>query len=47
MPRRISFSKWSKEIFDKKFILKENDLSVEFHHVGGHTVGCSIAYFPS
>ena len=47
MPKSIRFGKWSKEIFDKTFTLKENDLRVEFHHVGGHTIGSSIAYFPS
>lgn len=46
MPKRISFHKWSKEIFDEKCVLEENDLSVEFHHVGGHSIGSSVAYFP-
>ena len=47
MPKKISFAKWKKEIFDKKFILREDDLTLEFHHTGGHSYGFSIAYFPS
>ena len=46
MPKRINFSKWKKELFDKEFIIKEGDMSLEFHHVGGHSYGFSIAYFP-
>lgn len=46
MPKRMNFRKWSKEIFDKKFVLEEHGLSIEFYHVGGHAIGSSIAYFP-
>ena len=47
MPKSIRLSKWNAEIFGEKLILEEGELSVEFHHVGGHSVGFSIAYFPS
>lgn len=46
MPKRITFGNWSTKLFDEQCILKENGLSVEFHHVGGHSIGSSIAYFP-
>jgi len=47
MPKRISFSKWKKELFDQELIIQEDKLSVEFHLVGGHSIGFSIAYFPN
>ncbi|MHA1954708.1 MAG: MBL fold metallo-hydrolase [Candidatus Heimdallarchaeaceae archaeon] len=46
MPRSISFSKWSLETFEEKFVLEDNGKIVEFHRVGGHSIGFSIAYFP-
>ncbi len=47
MPKSVSFVKWKKDIFDTNFILKEDNLSLEFQHVGGHSYGFSIAYFPA
>ena len=47
MPKKISFSKWSLETFEVELILEEHDQRVEFYRVGGHSVGFSIAYFPS
>lgn len=46
MPKSISFNKWKKELFDQELIVQEDNLAIEFHHVGGHSVGSSIAYFP-
>jgi len=47
MPKSTRLSKWTIETFDKKLILEENDLSVEFHLVAGHSIGSSVAYVPS
>ncbi|MCG3225393.1 MAG: MBL fold metallo-hydrolase [Candidatus Heimdallarchaeota archaeon] len=47
MPKSISFKKWSLETFEDKFILDENGKSVEFYRIGGHSIGSSVAYFPS
>lgn len=33
--------------FEKKRIISNNDLQVEFYHSGGHSAGESYAYFPS
>ncbi len=46
MPKSISFSKWKKELFERELIIKEEGLSLELHHVGGHSIGFSVAYFP-
>lgn len=46
MPKSISFNKWKKELFDQELIVQADNLTLEFHHVGGHSVGSSIAYFP-
>ncbi|MHA2295285.1 MAG: MBL fold metallo-hydrolase [Candidatus Hodarchaeales archaeon] len=32
--------------FSEKFIIKDEDLKVEFYHVGGHTAGSAYAFFP-
>ncbi len=45
MPKSVSFAKWKKEIFETNFILEEDSSSLEFHHVGGHSYGFSIAYY--
>ena len=47
MPKRIRLGKWSKEVFSEQFVLNEGHVDVEFHHVGGHSVGHSVVYFPS
>jgi glyoxylase-like metal-dependent hydrolase (beta-lactamase superfamily II) len=46
MPKSVRLSKIAVETFEEKFTLKEDDLSVEFIRVGGHSIGFSIAYFP-
>ena len=33
-------------LFTEKLAIKQNELSVEFHHIGGHTACSSYAYFP-
>ena len=47
MPKNMSFKKWSPEIFEEKYTLVENEQKVEFYHVAGHTIGSSVAYYPS
>jgi glyoxylase-like metal-dependent hydrolase (beta-lactamase superfamily II) len=47
MPKNLSFKKWTVESFEDKFTLEENNKKVEFFWVGGHTIGSSVAYFPS
>ncbi|MFQ5711498.1 MAG: MBL fold metallo-hydrolase [Candidatus Geothermarchaeales archaeon] len=32
--------------FDRRFVVEDDELTVEMEHVGGHTVGSSIVYFP-
>ncbi|MFX1251666.1 MAG: MBL fold metallo-hydrolase [Promethearchaeota archaeon] len=32
--------------FEKDRSIKGDDSMIEFHHVGGHTIGSSVAYFP-
>ncbi len=46
MPKNVKLNNFTVETFDEKTEIKENDLKVEFHLVGGHTIGSSIAYFP-
>jgi len=45
MPKKVSFNNWKKEFFNQELIVQEDNLTLEFHHVGGHSVGSSIAYF--
>lgn len=47
MPRSVRLSKLTIESFDEKLILEEDDHSLEFHLVAGHTIGSSVAYVPS
>ncbi|MGC9781016.1 MAG: MBL fold metallo-hydrolase [Candidatus Heimdallarchaeota archaeon] len=47
MPKRIRLSKFSLEAFEEKHIIQENELSMEFLKVAGHSIGSSVAYFPS
>ncbi|MFW9993427.1 MAG: MBL fold metallo-hydrolase [Candidatus Odinarchaeota archaeon] len=48
MPKTVRWSSLETVTFDDKFVISSNDsLKVEFHHIGGHTVGSSILYFPS
>jgi glyoxylase-like metal-dependent hydrolase (beta-lactamase superfamily II) len=47
MPKNTRFAVWNIETFEDKFILEEKNLLVEFHHVGGHSLGSSVAYVPS
>ncbi len=46
MPKRIRLGRWPKEVFEDQLVLREAGLHVEFFHVGGHSVGHSVAYFP-
>ncbi|MHA2499000.1 MAG: MBL fold metallo-hydrolase, partial [Candidatus Hodarchaeales archaeon] len=46
MPKSVKLTNIRVEAFDKSFIIKNRDLNVEFHHMGGHTIGSSVAYFP-
>ncbi|MFX0114711.1 MAG: MBL fold metallo-hydrolase [Candidatus Hodarchaeota archaeon] len=46
MPKSVKLSHFTVEAFAEKFLISDNELSIEFQHVGGHTVGSSIAYFP-
>jgi glyoxylase-like metal-dependent hydrolase (beta-lactamase superfamily II) len=45
MPRSVNLKKWSLEAFDDVFLL-EDEISVEFHHVAGHTIDSSVAFIP-
>ena len=47
MPKSVKLSKFTIETFEDIFILEENDFSVEFIRIGGHSYGFSVAYFPS
>ncbi len=33
--------------FQKQLILRDNEISIEIHHCGGHTSGSSYIYFPA
>lgn len=46
MPRRIRLGRWAKVVFDEQWVLENGDFRVHFFHVGGHSVGHSVAYFP-
>lgn len=46
MPKSVKLTNVMVEAFDKTFVIKDHDLTVELHHVGGHTIGSSVAYFP-
>lgn len=46
MPKRISLKKYSKRIFEEKYVLDEEENIVEFYRTAGHSIGHSIAYFP-
>jgi glyoxylase-like metal-dependent hydrolase (beta-lactamase superfamily II) len=46
MPKSVRLSKFAVEIFEDKYFLDENDFSIEFTRVGGHSYGFSVAYFP-
>ncbi|MFX0125661.1 MAG: MBL fold metallo-hydrolase [Candidatus Hodarchaeota archaeon] len=47
MPKTFKLSSWDIITFDDKYVIEEQDLSIEFHHTGGHTAGSSFLYFPS
>ena len=47
MPKSTRLRGWTVETFDSKFMLQEKDVTVEFHHTGGHSLGSSIAYVPN
>ncbi len=47
LPQSVRLSKITIDTFKDKFILKKDDLSIEFIRVGGHSIGFSIAYFPN
>lgn len=46
MPKSVRLGKWSVELFDNELTINEENLSVEFHLVSGHSVGSSVAYIP-
>ncbi|MFX1253866.1 MAG: MBL fold metallo-hydrolase [Promethearchaeota archaeon] len=46
MPKNVKLKNFTIKSFDKQFLIEDNDLRVEFHYVGGHTIGSSVAYFP-
>jgi glyoxylase-like metal-dependent hydrolase (beta-lactamase superfamily II) len=46
MPRSVKLSRWSANSFSDKLVLRDDDISVEFRLVAGHSVGSSIAYVP-
>jgi glyoxylase-like metal-dependent hydrolase (beta-lactamase superfamily II) len=48
MPKAVKWDKLNTVTFKDQFILKsgDNNLKIEFHHVGGHTGGSSILNFP-
>ena len=46
MPKNTRFSGWNIETFDDKFIIQEEGIRVEFYHMGGHSLGSSVAYVP-
>ena len=39
MPRKIRLSKYQKKTFDDKFVLQEDNLTIEFYMLAGHSVG--------
>ena len=45
MPTSVRLSKWSVESFEQSMIL-DDDITIEFHLVAGHSVGSSIAFIP-
>jgi len=46
LPKNTRLIGWNVETFDERFVLQEGDISVEFYHVGGHSLGSSVAYVP-
>jgi glyoxylase-like metal-dependent hydrolase (beta-lactamase superfamily II) len=46
MPQRIRLGRWPQQLFEKECRLEASGLQVEFFHVGGHSVGHSVAYVP-
>ena len=46
MPQRIRLGRWPQQAFEKEYHLEAAGLQVEFFHVGGHSVGHSVAYVP-
>ena len=46
MPKRISLKKYSKKTFEEKYILDEDEYTIEFYRTAGHSIGHSVAYFP-
>ncbi|MFW9914162.1 MAG: MBL fold metallo-hydrolase [Candidatus Thorarchaeota archaeon] len=47
LPKSVKLTGYNLEAFEEKLVINDGDFSVEFHHVGGHTVGSSVAYFPA
>lgn len=47
MPKNVRFTGWTLETFEDSFILQEEDITVEFYHMGGHSLGSSVAYVPN
>jgi len=45
IPRSVKLGKWTVESFYDKLVLGE-DKHVVFFHVGGHTIGSSVAFIP-
>lgn len=46
MPRSFKLKSWEAITFTKKYTIQDEDLKVQIYHVGGHTAGSSIVYFP-
>jgi len=47
MPKNISFKDWTVKTFEDKYLLENEEIEVEFHHVAGHSLGSSVAYVPT
>jgi glyoxylase-like metal-dependent hydrolase (beta-lactamase superfamily II) len=47
MPKSVRLGKFLLEEFDRAYIITDDDLEVEVHHVGGYTIGSNVVYFPS
>ncbi|MFW9906632.1 MAG: MBL fold metallo-hydrolase, partial [Candidatus Thorarchaeota archaeon] len=47
MPKSQRLSDFTIKSFKEYSSVKDDNLEVEFHYIGGHTIGSSIAYFPA
>ncbi len=47
MPKSTKFGGRTLKTFEDKFVLEEGELSIEFFHVAGHSLGSSVAYIPN